>query len=347
MKCLPGKGPIENDGGFMRKKKAGNSDSGLNLVLQELKENPYKKFNIAFALMSVIPFLVFAYILAARLFTFNIFRGDIGAAVFISIMVSLLGFSVGYGILKKVMDRMVHYAAAAKDSDRTKSEFIASISHELKNSLSVIKMNLANLRDGLFGEVSEKQKKPVELSEDVIDRMTYMINDILDLHKMESGFMEMHRRLCNIPEIMERQVKELEQHANKKSIKLTGDVSGTDLFIWADEDKLSRAIGNLLNNAIKYTPETGFVKVRTSRADGFIRMEVEDTAPTIPPDNREKIFDRFRRLESKAEGTGLGLAIAKDIVTLHKGKIWAESSGAENGNRFVMVLPSDLRSGAR
>ncbi|MCX5665612.1 MAG: ATP-binding protein, partial [Candidatus Omnitrophica bacterium] len=105
----------------------------------------------------------------------------------------------------------------------------------------------------------------------------------------------------------------------------------------------SRVVNNLLSNAIKYTPHTGFVKVRTSRTDGFIRMEVEDTAPTISPDDRERIFDKFKRLESKAEGTGLGLAIAKDIVELHKGKIWAESSGAEIGNKFVVVLPSDLR----
>ena len=331
----------------MRNKKTDETDRGLGLVLQELKENPYKKFNIAFALMSIIPFLVFVYILAGRLFTFDIFRGDIGAVVFIAMMVSFLGFSAGYRILKNVMKKIIYYAAKAKNSDQTKSEFVASVSHELKNPLSVIKMNLSNLRDGLLGDVNERQKKVVELSQDVIDRMTHLINDLLDLHKMESGKVEMHRRLCNIPEIMERQIKELQQLADKKNIRLTGDVSGTDLFIWADEDKLSRVVNNLLNNAIKYTPETGFVRVRTSRADGFIRMEVEDTAPTISPDNREKIFDKFKRLENKAEGTGLGLAIAKDIVELHKGKIWAEPAGSEKGNRFVVILPSDLRGKTR
>jgi len=331
----------------MRDKKTGIADRGLDLVLQEMKENPYKRFNIAFALMSVIPFLVFVYILAARLFTFEIFCGDIGAVVFISMLVSFLGFSAGYGILKNVMNKIIYYAAKAKNSDQTKSEFVASVAHELKNPLSVIRMNLSNLKDGLFGDVNEKQKKAMELSQDVIDRMTHLINDLLDLHKMESGIVEMHRRLCNIPEIMERQIRELEQLANKKNIKVSEDVSGTDLFIWADEDKLSRVVNNLLSNAIKYTPETGFVKVRTSRSEGFIRMEVEDTAPTISPDNREKIFDKFKRLESKIEGTGLGLAIAKDIVELHKGKIWAESSGNEKGNKFVVILPSDLRGKVR
>ncbi|MDO8535798.1 MAG: HAMP domain-containing sensor histidine kinase [Candidatus Omnitrophota bacterium] len=331
----------------MRNSKTNETDRGLNLVLQELKENPYKKFNVAFALMSVIPFLVFVYVIAARLFTLDILCGDIGLIVFISMMVSLLGFSAGYGILKGVVNKIMYYAAKAKNSDQTKSEFVASVSHELKNPLSVIKMNLSNLKDGIFGEINEKQKKSVDLSQDIIDRMTYLINDLLDLHKMESGLVEMHRRLCNIPEIMEKQVRELQQFADKKNIKVTRLVSGKDLFMWADEDKLSRVVNNLLSNAIKYTPETGFVKVSTSRSDGFIRMEVEDTAPTISQDNREKIFDKFKRLESKAEGTGLGLAIAKDIVELHKGKIWAESSGAETGNKFVVVLPSDLRDKIR
>lgn len=331
----------------MRSKKTDGTNCDLNLVLQEMRENPYKKFNIVFALMSVIPFLAFVYILAAKLFTFEIFCGNIGAIVFISMMVSLLGFFTGYGILKSVMNKVMYYAAKAKNSDQLKSEFVASVSHELKNPLSVIRMNLSNLRDGLFGDVNERQKKAIDLSEDVVDRMAYLINDLLDLHKTESGFVQMRRCLCNVPRIIDRQVEELGQLANTKSIKVTKHVSGPDLFVWADEDKLSRVINNLLSNAIKYTPQTGFVKVKTSRDDRFIRMEVEDTAPTISPDNREKIFDKFKRLETKAEGTGLGLAIAKDIVELHKGRIWAEPAGAEKGNKFVVVLPSDLRSKAR
>ncbi|MDP3729936.1 MAG: HAMP domain-containing sensor histidine kinase [Candidatus Omnitrophota bacterium] len=331
----------------MRGKKADETGRDLDLVLQELKENPYKKFNIAFALMSVIPFLVFVYILAARLFTFDIFCGDIGVIVFISMIVSFLGFLAGYGILKSVMNKVIYYAAKAKSSDHAKSEFVALVSHELKNPIATIKMNLSNLRDGLLGDVNEKQKRAMGLVQNIIDRMAYLINDLLDLHKIESGFVEMRRRLCNIPEIMERQIKELEQLANRRSIKVTGFVSGTDLFLWADEDRLSRVINNLLGNAIKYTSEAGSVKVKVSRSDGFIRIEVEDTAPTIPPDNREKIFDKFKRLESKAEGTGLGLAIARNIVELHKGKIWAEAAGSETGNKFIVILPSDLRSKTR
>lgn len=321
-------------------------EKDFRLVLQELHDNPYNKFNMAFALMSVIPFLVFVYIIASRLFTINIFCGDIGLIVFMSMVVSFLGFFLGYMILKNVMNKIIYYAAKAKHSDQTKSEFVASVSHELKNPLTVIKTGLANLIDGILGPVNDSQKKVLETSQDVIDRMFHLINDILDMHKIEVGKVDIHRKLCNIPEIMERQSKEFELMAEKKRIKMDRDISGTDLLVWADEDKISRVVNNLLSNAIKYTPESGFIKMSTYRADGFIRMEIEDTAAAIPDDDLEKIFDKFKRLESKVEGTGLGLAISKDIVEMHKGRIWAEHR-PENGNKFVVILPSDLRSGAR
>jgi signal transduction histidine kinase len=333
----------------MIKKNDHESKHGLKLVLQELDDNPYKRFNMAFALMSIIPFLVFVYIIAARLFTLDIFCGDVGLIVFLTMAVAFLGFSIGYRILKNILNKIIYYAAKAKQGDQTKSEFVASVSHELKNPLTVIKITLSNLRDGILGPVSESQKKAIEMVQDVTSRMTQLINDILDLHKIEAGKVEVSRKLCDLSEIMERQANELEVIAEKKHIKMAKNVSGRDLNVWADEDKITRVINNLLSNAIKYTPEAGSVKMNTYRSDGFIRMEIEDTAAPIPHDDLEKIFDKFKRLESKAEGTGLGLAIAKDIVEMHKGRIWAEHGGAAGtqGNKFVVVLPSDLRSSGR
>ncbi len=322
-------------------------DRGVKLVFQELKGNPYKKFNIAFALMSVIPFLVFVYILAAKLFTIEVLAGDIGLVVFLSMAVSFCGFYAGYGILKNIINKIVYYAAKAKHGDQMKSEFVASVSHELKNPLTTIKMNLSNIKDGVFGPLNEDQEKAITLSQGVIDRMTYLINDLLDIHKIEAGRSDINRKLCSINNILEKQAKEFEGMAGKKNIRMIKDISDTDLFIWADEDKIGRVINNLLSNAIKYTPDAGFVKVRASKTDGeFVRMEVEDTAPAISYDHLNKIFDKFERLNNKGEGTGLGLAIAKDIVELHKGKIWAERQ-PERGNRFIVILPRDLRSKAR
>lgn len=329
----------------MINKKDCESEHGLRLVMQELDDNPYKKFNMAFALMSIIPFLVFVYIIASRLFTLNIFCGNIGLIVFMSMAVSFLGFFAGYRILKSIIAKIIYYAAKAMRSDQTKSEFVVSVSHELKNPLTTIKVTLSNLRDGILGPISDGQRRAIEVSQVVMDRMFHLIDDILDIHKIEAGKVEINRKFCSIPEILERQAKEFEFVAEKKHIKIAQDIRGADLRIWADEDKIARVINNLLSNAIKYTPESGFIKMSTYRSNGFIRMEIEDTAAAIPYDDLEKIFDKFKRLESSAEGTGLGLAIAKDIVGMHKGRIWAEPR-SEKGNKFIVELPSDLRRAA-
>ena len=319
-----------------------NLDMGLKLVLQELNENPYQKFNIAFSLMSVIPSLIFFYVLTNKLFYINIFIGNLGLVLFISIFISFCGFCVSYAIIKNILKRIIFYAALAKYSDRQKSTFIGTVSHELKNPLLIMKTQILNIQDGLFGLLNEEQKKALELCQNIIERISRLINDLLDLHKIESGVFEVERKLCNLVEILERQIKESEIMFNKKRIKLTKEIRATDLSVWANQDKMILIISNLLSNAIKYTPEEGEVAIKIYPFDEFVRLEFFNTGEVIPPDKIEKIFNKFERLNLTKEGTGLGLAITKDIVEMHKGKIWAESLSGE-GNRFIVILPRDLR----
>lgn len=317
-------------------------DSGLKLVLQELKEDPYRKFNLAFSLMTIIPFLTFFYLLAVRLFTLDILVGNIGFILFISILVSLCGFCLGYNIIKNNLNAIIAYAAQAKHSDRLKSTFVASVSHELKNPLSTIKTNLFNMLQGFLGEVTFEQKKILEVCHNVIERMNRLINDLLDLHKIEAGMVEIRRGLCNLVKVLERQLKEFELALKQKRIKLSKEIHDEDLSAWVDEDKITQVVNNLLSNAIKYVPEEGKISLKLYPADGLIRLEFINTGQHIPSDKLEKIFDKFEKLDIAQEGTGLGLAITKDIVEMHKGKIWAESH-PEKGNKFVVVLPCDLR----
>lgn len=326
----------------MRKKNKGNKDTDLKLVLQELKENPYQKFNLAFSLMSIIPLLVFFYILAAKLFSFHILVGDIGLILLICILISICGFFLGYSIIKTTLDRVMFYALKAKRSDELKSTFVASVSHELKNPLSVIKTNLFNFLEGLVGQINEEQKKTLQLLYGIAERMSRMINELLDLHKIEAGMIGLKRELCNIVDILEKQIKELENMLIKKQIRLKKEISNKGLLVWADGDRLQQITNNLLSNAIKYTPEGGSVVLKAYFTDGYIRLEFIDSAESIPQDKLEKIFDKFQRLDAKEEGTGLGLAITKDIVEAHKGKVWVEPISGK-GNKFVVILPCDLR----
>lgn len=315
-------------------------------VLAESEVNPYRKFNIAFSLMSVMPFLVFFYLLVAKLFTFTILVGNTGFLLFISIVISLGGFGVGYSLMRNILNRLIFYAAKAKHGDQLKSKFVATVSHEFKNPLSIINLNLFNIKNGLLGQINEEQRKIIDACQGIIERLNHLISDILDLHKIEAGMLQTNRKICNIIELVEKGIREFEVMLNKKRIRLVKETAEDNIQIWADEDKIIQVINNLLSNAIKYTPENGSITLRAYKYDGFVRLEFHDSAESIPSDKLDKIFDKFQRLNLAKEGTGLGLSISKDIIELHRGRIWAESQ-PHIGNRFIVVLPRDLRQTKR
>jgi len=311
-------------------------------VLQELKENPYRKFNIAFALMTVIPFLAFFYLLVNTSSAFDALVGQAGGILSICIFIAVCGFGIGYIVINNMLKRLIVYAARLKKSDQLKSTVIAYVSHELKNPITIIKTNCSTLLEGLLGQLSENQQKLLALCSKITDRMTWLINDLLDMHKIEAGMVEMERERCDFLKLLESQINEFGPLVSKKGVRLVTELLDAELMIWADGGKLTQVVNNLLSNAIKNTPEGKSVTVKAYPTEQFIRFEVADKGPGIPPDKLEKIFDKFERLDHSQEGTGLGLAITKDIVELHKGRIWVESLQG-SGSTFVVVLPRDLR----
>jgi signal transduction histidine kinase len=318
---------------------AKEGDGQVKLVMQELKENPYRNFEIAFSLMSIIPFLVFLYLLVSRLFTFEILIGDIGLVIFICITLSLCGFFLGYNIIKRSLNRIVFYAAKAKRSDQLKSKFVSTVSHDLRNPLFVLDANVTDMEDGSLGIINEKQKEVMGTCKDVVDRMSKLTNDLLDLYKIEAGMVKLSKKPLSLTDMEETQLKEQEIIINKKRINLIKEIEQTGLSFKGDENMIAQVISNILSNAIKFTPENGIIAVRAFPSSGFVRMEFTDSGKGIPPDKLDRIFDKFERLDTDKKGSGLGLAIAKDIVELHKGKIWAESP-SEQGNTFIIVLPA-------
>jgi signal transduction histidine kinase len=326
----------------MKNQKSNTETDGVNSpVVQELKDNPYRKFNIAFALMTIIPFLAFFYILIS-ISSLDALAGQTGGILLICLVIAICGFSIGYLVISSILKRLLFYAASLKRSDQLKSSLVASVSHELKSPITIIKTNLSLVSDGLLGKVDEAQKKIVDLCIKVTDRMTRLINDLLDLHKIEAGLVDMKREQCDLSKLLETQVNEFTPMITNKGIKLITELLDTDLTMWADGDKIMQVINNLLSNAIKHTPDGQSVTIKAYPVERFIRLEVADKGPGIPQDKLEKVFDKFERLDTSKEGTGLGLAITKDIVELHKGRVWAESLPGR-GSTFVVVLPRDLR----
>ena len=316
-----------------------NVDKDIKLVMQEMEEDPFHKFNIAFALMSVIPFLVSLYILVTRLFSFDILVGDVGVILIISIFVSLCGLFIGYGIISNILKKVIDNAAIAKQCSASKSSFVATVSHELRNPIFVLSANMEGLLEGMYGNLDEKQTETIKMCKGVVDRMGILVANLLDLYKIEAGLVKLKKEQYDIRELTETQLNELEILAKKKNIKLEKNYPAMTFPVWVDKDKIIQVINNILSNAIKYTPDDGTVTTSIFQTGDFVRIKIEDTGPGIPGDMLQKVFDKFERIDESKQGMGLGLAISKDIIELHGGRIWAEMK-PEKGMKFVVVLPA-------
>jgi signal transduction histidine kinase len=231
-------------------------------------------------------------------------------------------------------------------ASRHKSEFLANMSHELRTPLNAIIGFSQVLQQRLFGEVNEKQE---EYLDDILtsgNHLLSLINDVLDLSKVEAGQIELEVAPFSLREALERGVVMVRERATMNGVQLSLAVADGVDVVRGDERRLRQVVFNLLSNAVKFTPEGGNVVVGAERCNGEVQVSVADTGPGIPSEDRDRIFEEFQQTELGArqrEGTGLGLALSKRLVELHGGRIWVESEVGE-GSRFVFTLPADGES---
>ncbi|HMK23196.1 MAG TPA: GAF domain-containing protein, partial [Terriglobales bacterium] len=225
-----------------------------------------------------------------------------------------------------------------------KSEFLANMSHELRTPLNAIIGFSEVLTDRMFGELNEKQE---EYLKDIYASGTHLlslINDILDLSKIEAGRMELELTEFHLPTAIESALMLVRERAGRRSLTLQTSIDDRVGQIQADERKVRQVVLNLLSNSIKFTPEGGRIEVAAVPRDGFVEISVNDTGIGIAPEDQEKVFEEFRQVGTtakKIEGTGLGLTLCRKFVQLHGGKIWVKSELGV-GSTFAFSLP--LRS---
>jgi signal transduction histidine kinase len=245
-------------------------------------------------------------------------------------------------IVVYVLQRLKTAIKHEKELNKLKSVFVANVSHELKNPLAIIKEALSLILDGVGGGVSPEQQSIAETGKRNIERLVRLVTDLLDLSKIEAGKMVLKREKIEMASLVTEILKNYEMTISKKGLALKRDIQQDVGSVWADKDKLTQVIINLLSNAVKYTP-SGSITVVLTGTEQEVRFEITDTGSGIPQKYLEKIFDKFERINAeKSEGTGLGLSITKDILELHKGKIWVESTVGE-GSKFIFYLPRSLR----
>jgi signal transduction histidine kinase len=227
-------------------------------------------------------------------------------------------------------------------ASRHKSEFLANMSHELRTPLNAILGFSQVLREEMFGEVNEKQR---EYLDDILssgNHLLSLINDVLDLSKVEAGQIELEVAPFSLREALERGVVMVRERASKDGVRLALATEPAADVVEGDERRIRQVIFNLLSNAVKFTPEGGSVDVSAAKVNGEVRVAVADTGPGLAADDQERIFDEFQQTETgieQREGTGLGLALSKRFVELHGGRIWVDSE-LGTGSTFVFTLPA-------
>ncbi len=254
------------------------------------------------------------------------------------------GSVTGFLHLAKDITEKMHYEKRLRDLDKMKSDFVSNVSHELRTPLTAVKGSVDNMLDGLTGSLNEKQTRYLTRVKSNTDRLARLINDLLDLSRIEAGGIDIKPTVLT-PEILAKEVNEsLRSIVVDKLIDLEVTCRENDITAWADRDKVTQILMNLVGNAVKFTSSHGNVTVAIERNDDeWVQISVADTGPGIPCEELDRIFDKFYQLaqmdKRKSRGTGLGLAISKALVQMHGGKIWVESELGK-GSTFSFTLPA-------
>jgi signal transduction histidine kinase len=242
--------------------------------------------------------------------------------------------------VNRMNDELRRLYGELEATSRHKSEFLANMSHELRTPLNAILGFSQVMRERMVGDLTQTQE---EYLDDVLssgNHLLSLINDVLDLSKVEAGQVELAIAPFSLREALERGVVTVRDRAREDGIRVTLAADPQVDVVEGDERRIRQVVFNLLSNAVKFTPAGGSVDVASARLNGEVQVSVADTGPGIAPEDQERIFEEFQQtdLGAQREGTGLGLALSKRLVELHGGRIWVESELGQ-GSTFTFALP--------
>jgi PAS domain S-box-containing protein len=227
-----------------------------------------------------------------------------------------------------------------RELERLKDEFVSIVSHELRTPLTSIRGALGLLESGKLAAAPEKASRMLTVAVANTDRLIRLINDILDVERIDSGAVEMELAWCDARALATQVIEELHPVAEQAGVRLT--MHGDDVRLWGDADRLTQTLTNLVSNAIKFSHRDSVVSIGFSTSHAGVEYEVRDSGRGIPRDKLESIFERFQQVDASDArdkgGSGLGLAICRSIVAQHGGRIWAEQN-VGGGSVFKFVLP--------
>lgn len=250
-------------------------------------------------------------------------------------------WSVVWSHEEKSLMCVVHDITERKQIDQMKRDFVAMVSHDLRTPLTSIQMVHSLLSAGAYGELTEDGLESVSGAQDCCDRLITLVNDLLDLERMESGRMDLNVESVQVSEIIAASLNMVKNAIKQKKIQLTIENS-IDPFVKADKERMIQVLLNLIANAVKFSPENSGLLISVVKDNEFATINVKDEGRGVPENQKTSIFERFKQVnksDSKGrKGSGLGLAISKAIVELHGGQIGVESEEGK-GSTFYFSLP--------
>ncbi len=248
-------------------------------------------------------------------------------------------------LLEQISSQIKYTNEKLQIMDKLKTEFVSVASHELRTPMTAIKSYLWMALKGKGGELNERQKYYIERSYNSVDRLVRLVNDMLDISRIESGHFKLELANVDIAILVHEVVEELLPRASELGITITVQDQNTALNVLADPDKIKEVLFNLFGNALKFTPRSGNISVKFAQKGEFIETKIKDTGAGIAPDDMSKLFQKFGLMpgsyitnQNSSNGTGLGLYICRSIIDLHQGTIRADSPGVGKGATVTFTL---------
>jgi len=230
-----------------------------------------------------------------------------------------------------------------EELNQLKSEFIMKVSHELKNPLTGLAMNISLLKEADLAGLSDGDRELIARAEEDLQRLRVMVSDLLDLSRIESGKLNMEMTATSLGMVIDQAVETMRGQAEQSSIKLAAKYANNLPQVRADANKILWVVTNLIANALRYTPKEGEITVSAGESGSSVQVDVHDTGQGIPYEKQSRIFDKFFQVKHKADqqgSLGIGLAICKEIIKAHEGIIWVESAPGA-GSTFSFTLPTE------
>ena len=251
---------------------------------------------------------------------------------------------------------LMHDISDRKATERLKDEFVSIVSHELRTPLTSVHGALKLLATGKLGQLESQGQALLSIALQNTQRLSRLLNDVLDLERIESGHLLLSPIACDAQDLIRRAVESMQPMADEHGVMLAiapspESSSANTLFVWADPDPIMQTLTNLLSNAIKFSTKGTAIKLQARQANPktgrYVEFLVKDQGRGIPTDKLESIFERFHQVDTsdarERGGTGLGLAICREIVQQHQGRIWAKSTHGQ-GCTFYFTLPMSPES---